>query len=111
MVIVAKIKPGENLTGEIFYRRKIPNLRYCLLFSRYFWVLVSALRHCLIFIMGIIHIYWNIKLMFAELVLIAIIWHPAPFSLSLVLSLVLSPPPLSPRFSFTSERARQLTML
>ena len=28
MVIATKIKPGENLTDAIFYRRKIPSLRY-----------------------------------------------------------------------------------
>ena len=30
MVIATKIKPGENLTDEIFYHRKIPDLRYLL---------------------------------------------------------------------------------
>ena len=28
VVIATKIKPGENLTDEIFFRRKIPDLRY-----------------------------------------------------------------------------------
>ena len=28
VVIATKIKAGENLTGEIFYWRKIPDLRY-----------------------------------------------------------------------------------
>ena len=28
VVIAMKIKPGENLTKETFYRRKIPDLRY-----------------------------------------------------------------------------------
>ena len=28
MVIATNIKPAENLTDEIFYRRKFPDLRY-----------------------------------------------------------------------------------
>ena len=28
--IATKTKPGENLTGEIFYQRKIPDLQYVL---------------------------------------------------------------------------------
>ena len=30
VVIATKIKPRENLTDEIFYRRKIPDLQYVL---------------------------------------------------------------------------------
>ena len=28
VVLATKIKPGENLTDEMFYRRKVPDLRY-----------------------------------------------------------------------------------
>ena len=30
VVIVTKIKLGENLTDEMFYQQKIPDLRYCM---------------------------------------------------------------------------------
>ena len=33
VVIVMKIKPRKNLTAEIFYRRKIPDLRYFIALS------------------------------------------------------------------------------
>ena len=38
MVITTKIKPGKNLTNEIFYCRKIPNL--------YYTFTVITLFHC-----------------------------------------------------------------
>ena len=47
VVIATKIKPGKNLTAEIFYQRKIPHLRTvcqgCMLLCHHRWVIHALL--------------------------------------------------------------------
>ena len=64
MVIATKIKPGKNLTNEIFYRQKIPDLRYMMVHvPSHGWnpyIEGAQVKLCYTeFFLSLLYVYWT----------------------------------------------------